>query len=227
MALQPRAQNVRTDEPRAHRKPHYAEPMAGPGGAARLADWMPASAAFRGPLLWILFAASLCAVLYTGWLWLSARSTNADIETLLAGRNVDIEITEAPSRLLAAKGYYLLTRDRMIDAQPILDQASFRADDADRADLLFNMANTRMRAAYDFIDRGTFAKAISLVNLAKDEYRLALKLEPEAWDAKFNLAVAMRLVRDLPQAQAPADDEGKKPETRLWMELPGVPKGAP
>jgi len=199
-----------------------------PFGAAPAEEgWMPAAGALRGPLLWILFAASLCALVYTGWLWLSGRAANADIEALTAGQNVEIDLTEAPSRVLAAKGYYLLTRDRMIDAQPILDQASFRADDGDRADLLFNMANTRMRAAYDFIDRGTFAKAISLVNLAKDEYRLALRLQPEAWDAKFNLAVAMRLVRDLPQAQAPADDEGKKPETRLWMELPGVPKGAP
>ncbi|ODA66661.1 MxaK protein [Methyloligella halotolerans] len=191
------------------------------------AQWMPAYGAMRGLLLWLLLVGSVAACLYTGWLWLTVRQTNAEIASLLAGRNVEIDLTEAPSRLLAARGYYVLTRDRMPDAQAILDQASFRADDPDRADLLFNMANARMRAAYDFIDRGSFAKAISLVNLAKDEYRRALQLQPEAWDAKFNLAVAMRLVRDLPQAEAPADDEGEKPETRLWMELPGVPRGAP
>ncbi|XSG82990.1 MAG: hypothetical protein ACPW61_04215 [Methyloligella sp. ZOD6] len=217
MAVEPRA---RESLPRA----------AGPGREedSFLPDWMPAYGALRGPLLWLLLVLSLGAFLYTGWLWFAARDTNAKIEALLAGDNVEIDLPKAPSRLLAARGYYLLTRDRMIDAQPVLDQASFRSDDADRADLLFNMANTRMRLAYDFIDRGTFSKAISLVNLAKDEYRRALKLQPEDWDAKFNLAVAMRLVRDLPQAQAPADEEeGEKPETRLWMELPGVPRGSP
>ncbi|MFD0987877.1 hypothetical protein [Methyloligella solikamskensis] len=218
------AQESGRQEPRARTAPPHD---AGHEPESALPHWVPEAGALRGPLLWLLLVASIGACVYTGWLWTSARQTNADIVTLLNGDNVEVDLTKAPSRLLAARGYYLLTRDRMAEAQPVLDQASFRARDADRAGLLYNMANTRMRHAYDFIDRGTFAKAISLVNLAKDEYRRALQLQPDAWDARFNFAVAMRLVRDLPQAQAPADDEGEKPETRLWMELPGVPKGAP
>ena len=66
-----------------------------------------------------------------------------------------------------------------------------------------------------------------MVMLAKAEYRNALRIDPQNWNAKYNLDVAMRLVRDLPQAVG--EDEEKPLETpeKLWTDLPGVPKGLP
>jgi mxaK protein len=93
--------------------------------------------------------------------------------------------------------------------------------------MLSNMANARMRAAVAAIEKGNLDKAIPLVALAKSEYRSALRLDPVHWDAKYNFDVAMRLVRDLPQAVG--EDEQKPLETpeKLWTDLPGVPKGLP
>ncbi len=93
--------------------------------------------------------------------------------------------------------------------------------------MLYNMANARMRAAIAAIGKGDYDKAIPLVALAKSEYRSALRLDAADWDAKYNLDIAMRLVRDLPQAVG--EDEEKPLETpqKLWTDLPGVPKGLP
>ncbi len=62
--------------------------------------------------------------------------------------------------------------------------------------------------------------------LARDFYVRALRLEPGFWDAKYNLDVAMRLVRDFPDVQIQGDDR-KRPTSRLWTDLPGLPKGGP
>ena len=40
---------------------------------------------------------------------------------------------------------------------------------------------------------------IPLVELAKQDYRSALKQQPEFWDARFNLEVALRLVPEDPE----------------------------
>jgi mxaK protein len=89
------------------------------------------------------------------------------------------------------------------------------------------MANARMRASIKAIEQGNFDRATPLVALAKSEYRAVLGLEPGNWDAKHNLDVAMRLVRDLPRAEG-EDEAGKdEPPAKLWTDLPGVPKGLP
>ncbi|MEG6509036.1 hypothetical protein V6C03_08630 [Methyloligella sp. 2.7D] len=182
----------------------------------------------RGPALWLVLFLGLAGTVFTGWQLVLEKQENAKIAALLGGENLEVELDKAGSKLLAARGYYLLTRDRMEQAQPVLDQANWRADPKDRTALLYNMANTRMRLAYEQVRVGHFEKGISLVNLAKDEYRRALHIEPEDWDAKFNLDVSMRLVRDLPQANLPEDEEDEQqPPSQMWTDLPGTPQGAP
>ena len=60
----------------------------------------------------------------------------------------------------------------------------------------------RGSASFDAIEKGEFDKATSLVGLAKEDYDAALRLDPHAWDVKFNLDVAARLVRDFPRGRA-------------------------
>ncbi len=93
--------------------------------------------------------------------------------------------------------------------------------------LLYNLANARLRIAIEAIEQGSLDKAIASVNLAKTAYRLALRIDPEAWDAKFNLDIAMRLVRDLPQQDDAAEEKSPEEPKQLWTDLPGVPKGLP
>jgi mxaK protein len=120
-----------------------------------------------------------------------------------------------------------LKRDRIDDAQVLLDQANFRGDPKIRVLMLYNAANTRLRASFDAIEQGKFDTATSLVNLAKDDYNHALRLDPQAWDVKYNLDVAARLVRDLPQIEPSEEPMQQEPRKDLWSDLPGVPKGEP
>lgn len=95
-----------------------------------------------------------------------------------------------------------------------------------RARALYNIANERTRRGSEFVRRGDLDHAAALINVAKSEYRLALKLDPNDWNTKFNLDIAMRIVRDLPQAENLPDDEQATPK-KVWTDLPGVPKGLP
>ena len=131
--------------------------------------------------------------------------------------------SRASSKVLAARAYYLLTRDRIDEAQVVLDQARFRAAPTPRVDMLYNMANARLRLVFDAIEQGQLDKATSLIGLAKDEYVDALRLIRTAWNVKFNLDVTSRLLRDLPEGQGPEDSPREAPK-ELWTDIPGTPK---
>jgi mxaK protein len=191
--------------------------------AARLRTVLYAA---RAPFLWLLFAAGLAAMLLAGLRWTSERDDNSTIATLLGGENVAIDPNTASPRVLFAKSYYLLKRDRVEEAQILLDQANFRADPATRVAMLYNMANVRVRAAFEAIDQGAFDNATSFIELAKQDYNQALRLDPDAWDVKYTLDVAARLVRDLPEG-VPSEEEPQQTSKKLWTDLPGVPKGEP
>jgi len=181
----------------------------------------------KGMLLTVAFVLSAFSFAVSSWLYVDKRQTNTAIEKLRAGSNVDVDAARASAPLLEARSAFLLRRGRFEEAQPYLDQAELRAAPAIYARMLYNMANARMRAAVRSIEKGDFDKAIPLVTLAKSEYRSALRIDPKDWNSKYNLDVAMRLVRDLPQAVG--EDEEKPLETpeKLWTDLPGVPKGLP
>ena len=149
---------------------------------------------------------------------------NRAIDDLRAGTEVPVAPSAAPP-LLEARAAFLLTRDRIDEAQPLLDQAALRADDAIRVRMLYNMANARLRAAIRQIEQGHFDKAIPLVALAKAEYRSALRLQPAYWDAKHNLHAAMPLVRDLPRAERREGPAPHQPPAQLWPARPGRPRG--
>jgi mxaK protein len=95
-----------------------------------------------------------------------------------------------------------------------------------RALALYNLANERTRQGVEFVRKGDLDHAAALINVAKTEYRLALKIDPRDWNTKYNLDIAMRIVRDLPQADNLSDEELQTPK-KIWTDLPGVPKGLP
>jgi mxaK protein len=183
-------------------------------------------AAARLALILVLMALSLAVGATAGWRWFAASRDNATIRKLVAGENVEIDPASASSKVLAARAYYLLKRDRIDEAQVVLDQARFRASPPARVDMLYNMANARLRLVFDAIEQGQLDKATSLIGLAKDEYVDALRLDPHAWNVKFNLDVTSRLLRDLPEGQGPEDSPREAPK-ELWTDIPGTPRGAP
>jgi len=182
--------------------------------------------AARTMLIFLLLAVCLAATAIAGWRWLAAARDNASIARLLAGENVVIDPATASSKVLFARLSFLLKRDRLDEAQIVLDQALLRADPATRVDMLYDMANARLLVVFDTIEQGQFDKATSLIGLAKDEYIDALRIDPHAWDAKYNLDVASRLLRDLPEAKGPTENPREAPK-ELWTDIPGVPRGEP
>ena len=87
----------------------------------------------------------------------------------------------------------------------------------------------RPRSFEQMVGQEHVVQALSnaLTQLAKDEYRLALRLDPSNWDIKHNLDVAMRLVRDFPGYEGEAEEVPEDAPKNLWTDLPGVPRGLP
>jgi mxaK protein len=181
----------------------------------------------KAPLLWLALTVSAAVLAISAAQFIAKYRIDSAIDRLRAGSNIPVDAADAHPALLEARAAFLLKRNLIEDAQPFLDQAAVRAGTGIRVRMLYNMANARMRAAVAAIGRGDYDKAIPLVTLAKSEYRTALRLDPADWDAKYNLDIAMRLVRDLPQAVGEDEEEPLQTPEKLWTDLPGVPKGLP
>lgn len=180
----------------------------------------------RGPIIWAAFFGSL-ATLASACLGLVADIRyDRVIDGLNAGRDVAIDMAMAPDEVVLARAHYLLVRDRIDDAQTLADLAGPRIRPTNRASLLYNLANARLRLAISAIEQNAIDRAVAQVNLAKTAYRHSLSIDPEGWNAKYNLDIAMRLVRDLPQG-ADAEDVSQAKPKEMWTDLPGVPKGLP
>jgi mxaK protein len=176
----------------------------------------------------LTLAAGVAGAMVEGWAALSARRTNADVRALAAGADRHVRAGAAPEALLA-RALFLLRRDRIEDAEALgpalLAHRSRRPDMA--ASYLHSVGAARLRRAFDRIDAGEMDMAIPEVNLAKSAYRAALGVDPGYWDAKVNLEIAMRLVRDFPRDGEDGLDDPQARPRNVWTELPGMPRGAP
>jgi mxaK protein len=161
------------------------------------------------------------------WRIYEVRRDNATIAALRQGDDVGVKAHKASGEVLIARSHFLLKRERWEEAQNLVDSSAVISDPKLRARLLYNHANARVRTAIAAVGRSDLDKAIPLTRLAKDEYRLALRLDPTVWDIKYNFDVAMRIVRDFPGYEQQGEDVPPDAPKRLWTDLPGVPKGLP
>ncbi len=181
---------------------------------------------FAGPTLWValLFTLGGSAVAVSDYF--GALSANQTILSLQARHDTVIDASLAAPQVILARLNQLINAERLDDAQSLLNSVETKLPPAERIAALYNVANARTRQAADLVQKGDVDSATAVTNLAKSEYRLALKVNPEDWDVKYNLDVAMRVVRDLPEAVNPTNKTLKTPK-QIWYELPGVPKGEP
>ncbi|HEX2842546.1 hypothetical protein [Hyphomicrobium sp.] len=178
-----------------------------------------------------LFAAALIAsvgaLAALTWQIHEVRRDNVTVAALKNGDDIAIDPRSAAPEVIIARSIFLLQRDRREEAQSLVDASGTIRNPKQRARLLYNHANARIRDAIAAVERGDNDKAIPLTRLAKDEYRLALRLDPDAWDIKYNFDVAMRIVRDFPGYEQEGEDLPPDAPKKLWTDLPGVPKGLP
>lgn len=178
------------------------------------------------PSLVLALVASLAAAAFLAGRLLLDRRDNALIASLSSGHDLATGADDPPE-LVFTRLHFLTTRGRLDEAQPLLNQILGRSDRRLAVDALYDMANARLRTALEHLESGRIDPAVPLVRLAKENYRRALTLDPGFWDAKYNLDVAMRLVRDFPQIDADGEEIPPEAAKRLWTDLPGLPKGLP
>lgn len=171
--------------------------------------------------------ASTGALAALSWQTYEVSRDNRIIRSFHGGDDVAIDLKTASPEVMLARARFLIERDRWEEAQQVVDASVRLENHALRAVLLYNHANARIRDAIALVGRGDLDKAIPITRLAKDEYRLALRLDPSAWDIKYNYDVAMRVVRDFPGAEQEGEELPPDAPKRLWTDLPGTPRGAP
>lgn len=181
---------------------------------------------WRGPLIWILAALAGAASVSTFTHFWRTRADNETIRSLLVHKDIAVDPTRASGEVVLARVNDLIRRDRLDEAQTLLGGTETRMKPRLRARALYNLANERTRQGVEFVRKGDLDHAAALINVAKTEYRLALKIDPRDWNTKYNLDIAMRIVRDLPQADNLSEEEQQTPK-KIWTDLPGVPKGLP
>ncbi len=180
----------------------------------------------RSSLLVALCLALLVATAMSLVDWRGAIDANDAIEGLEQGRDIGVDASARPETLLARIAF--LAKRGEIDRARAMVEALDRSENFDlRARGHYLLANALLRKAFDHIERSELDAANPFVNLAKREYRRALQLAPQYWDAKFNLDVAARLVRDFPDFERKGGDELSVDPKKLWTDIPGKPKGLP
>ena len=181
---------------------------------------------WRGPLIWLLAVSASATTMTTFSQFWRTKADNETIRSLLAHKDIAVDPNHASGEVVLARINDLIRRDRLDEAQTLLGSSETRMKPKIRALALYNLANERTRQGAEFVRKGDLDHAAALINVAKTEYRLALKIDSHDWDTKYNLDVAMRIVRDLPQADNLSDEE-QQTTKKIWTDLPGVPKGLP
>ncbi|SEA96632.1 hypothetical protein [Rubrimonas cliftonensis] len=150
---------------------------------------------------------------------------NATVRALSAGRDAPVSPYGAPHPA-HARALFLLARDRIEPAEALMPAVS-RGPASLAAGAQLTLGNGRMRRAFMLIEAARRDEAIPQVQLAKAAYRAALKAEPGLFDAKVNLDLAQRLVRDLPRVGQDGTEDPENRPRKVWTDLPGMPRGAP
>jgi len=177
----------------------------------------------------MLLVSAIVALGATAWCdlqWSAAVRDNAIIHDLRHGRDIDVG-PDVRAEILLARLAFLSKRDELERARGVSDALDRQGDRPLSAEGHYLLANAQLRKAFDAIERGDLDAAGPLVNLAKRDYRRALQLSPDHWDAKFNLDVAARLVRDYPEFERKGGDDLYADPKKLWTDIPGAPKGLP
>ncbi|HYE37759.1 MxaK protein [Methylocaldum sp.] len=151
------------------------------------------------------------------------------VRTLLSGTDISPEeLTRAPLEVRLARAVYLAAKDRHEEA---LDAYGYLVEQGDtrlRVTALFDLGNLHLRRALTHVEKNEINRALPLVELAKDAYKKALRLDPSHWDSKYNLEVAMRLLPEMDRIRRDGEvDKEEEEEGALWTTVPGFPRGLP
>ena len=133
------------------------------------------------------------------------------------GKDLPTEVQFAQAYALAASGAgdAALQRFRSLQGDSPLGQAA-----------RYNSANLLLRQAALVRDSAQPGMAITLIELAKEIYREVLRVDPEHWDARYNLERAQRALADpdeLEESPAGPQRNAERAATTMRGYSPGMP----
>lgn len=174
----------------------------------------------RVRIAWAVLAALAVLALVDAWLWQRTLAWNAVIAGVQAAPAQQIgppEVRLAQAHALATGGddEAALKAYRVLHGDTPVGQAA-----------RFNTGNLLIRQALELRAGLQPGQAIALIELAKETYRDVLRVDPQHWDARYNLERAQRLLpdpepEDLTPAEPPPDAENAPTTVR------GVSRGLP
>jgi len=133
------------------------------------------------------------------------------------GKDLPAEVQFAQAYALAASGAgdAALQRFRSLQGDSPLGQAA-----------RYNSANLLMRQAAVVRDGAQPGMAITLIELAKEIYREVLRVDPEHWEARYNLERAQRALADpdeLEESTTGPQRNAERAATTMRGYSPGMP----
>jgi mxaK protein len=163
-------------------------------------DWRAADRLIR----WLIVIVA-AAALYDGYHLVRAGQVNSALLKVEAGDAVD-----ADHRSLRFAKAYALQQDGEFEAA-LESYATIDVSESHRmrADIQYNLANLYLRQALKYRENDADDLALPLIELAKEHYRELLRADSQAWSAKYNLELALKLAPD--KDLEPAEEE-RNPE---------------
>lgn len=101
------------------------------------------------------------------------------------------------AKAMMARAYTLVQEDKANEALDMLTHVVARDDSELMIPALMNRANINLREAMTM--EPDDKKRIPLTELAKQDYRKALLIDPMQWDIRYNLELALSVVPELPE----------------------------
>ncbi len=131
-------------------------------------------------------------------------------------------------RLVAAKANFQASRGNWHQAIQLYLNAKAKATTGElRQKLAYNLGTLYLREAsksWQQLGVWDYSRVVTLLGLARDNLREAVRLDPEDLNARFNLEYAFR-IQPPPRERQPAKWQGHK--SSVFATLPGAPQGGP
>lgn len=183
---------------------------------------------WRSRLALLALAVACAGALESAWRWHEARRISRAIAVWRAGAASSTEaLAQREPVLMLARAIRYGLQERHEEAADLFHYVAGQGSADLQAAAAYGLGNLYLRRALAQADGGEPARAQAEAELAKDAYRSALRLQPDDWDAKYQLELAHRLAPEFEQVESGSEPPDERTLRRLWTTLPGQVRGLP